>query len=194
MSERLIARMLAPLARAIGSMMARGTVVLATATSKMQTLQIKLLSGEVQDDVEHIEPYGFTAHPHAGAEHVTLFFGGNRSHGVTIMVADRRYRLQGLAEGEVALSDDLGQKIHLTRNGIVIDGAGLTMTIQNIDDLNVTAAGAVNVTAGGKATVTADIIELNGGGAVKGVVQKDCICAFTGFPHPQASATVKASA
>lgn len=56
------------------------------------------------------------------------------------MVADRRYRLQGLAAGEVALYDDLGQKVHLTRGGIVIDGAGLPMTIQNTPHLTADTA------------------------------------------------------
>ena len=106
----------------------------------MQTLQIKLLADEAKDDIEHVEPYGLTACPHPGAEHVTLFFGGDRSHGVVIVVADRRYRLQGLAAGEVALYDDLGQKVHLTRGGIVIDGAGLPMTIQNTPHLTADTA------------------------------------------------------
>lgn len=131
MSERLISRMTAPLARAVGNMLARGTVALVSAASKMQTLQVRLLSGEVKDGLEHIEPYGFTSHPHPGAEAVTLFFGGDRSHGMAIVVGDRRYRLLALAAGEVALHDDMGQKIHLTRTGIVIDGAGLPMMIHN---------------------------------------------------------------
>ncbi|MDO8294381.1 MAG: phage baseplate assembly protein V [Gallionella sp.] len=122
MSERMIARMLAPLACGLGNMLARGTVVLANAASKMQTLQVKLLSGEAKDGVEHFEGYGLTAKPHPGAECIALFFGGDRSNGVVIAVADRRYRLTGLAEGEVALYDDLGHKVHLTRTGIVING------------------------------------------------------------------------
>ncbi|MDN4696283.1 hypothetical protein QYZ44_21395 [Vibrio parahaemolyticus] len=36
---------------------------------------------------------------------------------------------------------------------------------------------------------TADLITMNGG---KGVVQGDCICAFTGAPHSDLSTTVKA--
>lgn len=131
MSERMIARMLAPLARRLGNLLARGTVVLAKSTTKMQTLQVKLLSGEVKDGVEHFESYGLTAHPKSGAEHITLFMGGDRSHGVTIMVADRRHRPTDLAEGEVALYDDLGHKVHLTRTGIVIHGAGQQITLMD---------------------------------------------------------------
>jgi phage gp45-like len=38
---------------------------------------------------------------------------------ITIASDDRRYRIE-LAEGEVCIHDDLGQKVHLTRDGIVI--------------------------------------------------------------------------
>lgn len=163
MSERLIARMLAPVARAVGNMMARGTIVMANAATKMQTLQIKLLSGEAKDGIEHFEPYGYTSHPKAGAEHVTLFMGGDRSHGITIVVADRRYRLAGLAEGEVALHDDQGQKVHLTRSGIVVDGGGLPILMQNsphvtADTAKLTVTGDLEVA--GKADVTGNVTSL----------------------------------
>ncbi|GAD74197.1 hypothetical protein [Vibrio azureus] len=36
---------------------------------------------------------------------------------------------------------------------------------------------------------SADLITMNGG---KGVVQGDCICAYTGKPHSDLSSTVKA--
>lgn len=55
------------------SMMARGTVLLAAAGKKMQTLQVRLTAGEVKDAVEHFEPYGFTSNPlsRRGADHVS---------------------------------------------------------------------------------------------------------------------------
>ena len=124
-------KMIAPYARRISNMLARGTLAAVNAASKMQGLQLRLLAGEVKDNVEHFEPYGFTSNPKGGAEAVAVFLDGDRSHGIAIVVADRRYRLTGLQTGEVALHDDQGQKVHLTRNGIVIDGAGLPMTITN---------------------------------------------------------------
>jgi len=119
------------LARRIGNLLARGTVAAVNAASKMQGLQLRLLAGEIKADVEHFEPYGFTSNPNAGAEAIAAFFDGDRSHGVVLVVADRRYRLKGLAAGEMAIHDDQGQKVHLTRSGIVIDGGGHTVTIQN---------------------------------------------------------------
>lgn len=129
--DRHIARAVAPLQRALANMAARASIVLANSAGRVQRLQVRLLSGEAKSDLDHAEPYGFTACPHPGAEAVTLFFGADRSHGVAVVVGDRRYRLQGLAAGEVALYDDLGQKVHLTRAGIVINGAGLPITLTN---------------------------------------------------------------
>ncbi|RJG06243.1 phage baseplate assembly protein V [Noviherbaspirillum cavernae] len=123
--------MLGPTNRRLSNMLVRGTVITVKPSQKMQRLQAKLLDGETADDLEHFEPYGYTSRPKQGAEVLAMFFDGDRSHGVVIVAADRRYRLKGLKDGEVAMYDDLGQKIHLTRNGIIIDGAGMDVTIQN---------------------------------------------------------------
>ena len=117
------------------SVMARGTVVLAAAGKMMQTLQVKLTAGELKDGVEHFEPYGFTSNPLAGAEVLTLFLNGDRSHGVVVVAADRRYRLQELESGEVAIYSDEGDKVHFKR-GRVID--------IETDTLNIKATTAVN--------------------------------------------------
>lgn len=112
---------LARMMRSINNLALRATVRLVNATSKMQTLQVGLREGETKDGIEHVEPYGFTSHPNTGAEAITLFFNGDRSHGVAIVVGDRRYRLTGLEKGEVALHDDLGQKVHLKRDRILVE-------------------------------------------------------------------------
>ncbi|GFM51460.1 phage baseplate assembly protein V [Pseudomonas capsici] len=119
----------------LNRMLARGTVVLARASSKMQALQMHLTAGEIKDDMEHFEPYGFTSNPLPGAEGIAAFIGGDRSHGLLLVVADRRYRLNALQSGEVAIYTDEGDRIHLKR-GKVID--------IETNTLNVKAAVAVN--------------------------------------------------
>lgn len=116
-------------------LLARGTVVLAHSASKLQALQMRLTAGEVNDDMEHFEPYGFTSNPLAGAEGIVTFLGGDRSHAIALVVADRRYRLQSLASGEVAIYTDEGDKIHFKR-GRIIDIETAT--------LNIRASSAVN--------------------------------------------------
>jgi len=117
------------------SMMARGTVLLTAAGKMMQTLQVRLTAGEVKDSVEHFEPYGFTSNPLAGAEVLTMFLGGDRSHAVVVVAADRRYRIKQLKPGEVAIYTDEGDKVHFKR-GRIID--------IETDTLNIKATKAVN--------------------------------------------------
>ena len=107
----------------IRNMVARAVISWVNDAAKAQAVQIELLADETQDSVERYQNYGFTSVPLPGAEAIVVFAGGLRSHGIVIATEDRRYRLLGMAEGEVALYDDLGQKIHLTRDGIVIETA-----------------------------------------------------------------------
>ncbi|MFO3723942.1 phage baseplate assembly protein V [Pseudomonas sp. HLMP] len=102
----------------IAGVLARGVVVLANSARKLQSLQLRITAGEVKDDVEHLEPYGFTSCPKDGAEALAGFIG-DRSHGVVIMVSDRRFRLQSLKPGEVALYTDEGDRLHFKRGRVV---------------------------------------------------------------------------
>lgn len=117
------------------SMMARGTVVLAAAGKMMQTLQVRLTAGELKDGAEHFEPYGYTSNPLAGAEVLTMFLGGDRSHAVVLVAADRRYRIKELKPGEVAIYTDEGDRIHFKR-GRIIDIETGTLNIKAINAVN----------------------------------------------------------
>jgi len=134
---RTINKMTAPLARRVNLMVSRGVLALVNDAAKMQGVQVKLLSGEVRD-MERVQNYGFTSHPHAGAEVAVVFVGGNRDHGLVLAVDDRRYRVKGLQGGEVGIYDDLGHRITLTRTGIVIDGATHPLNIVNCPQVIVT--------------------------------------------------------
>ena len=141
----------------LNRMLVRGTVVLVDSARKLQALQMRLTAGEVKDGLEHFEPYGFTSNPLAGAEGIAAFIGGDRSHGVLLVVADRRYRIQGMEPGEVAIYPDEGAKVHLKRGRIIDIEA---------DVINFKAATAVNfdtpaITQTG--TITSDGDQVAGG-------------------------------
>lgn len=137
MSMHAFNRMLAPIKRRVQLILSRGVGHLSNSGTELQELQIELLSGEVLDGVEHFEPYGYTSNPHPGFEPIAASMAGKRSHTVCIVAADRRYRLKSLANGEVALYDDIGHVVHLTRAGIFIDGGGHQVTIINTPKLRV---------------------------------------------------------
>lgn len=105
-------KFIAPLQRRILLMLARG-VVQSVSAGGLQKIQMTGLADEVLDGLEHLEPYGFTSKPKAGAEALALFMGGNRDHGVVVMIADRRTRPQGLAAGDVALWTGSGGQVKL---------------------------------------------------------------------------------
>ena len=132
-----IQKLIAPIHRRVMLMVSRCVVDLVNDSLEMQGLQIAVLSGEVRDNVERFQEYGLTSVPFQGAEGVMVSVGGNHDHGIVIAVDDRRYRLKGLADGEVALYDDQGQKVHLTRGGIVIDGAGKPLIITNTPEATI---------------------------------------------------------
>lgn len=112
----------------------------------LQTVQIGIQADVGRDQAERFQQYGMTSVPHAGAECVTLSVGGNTDHQVVINVDDRRYRLRGMKTGEAALYDDLGQTVHLTRDGMVIRGAGLPMLLT--ETTKITLDSDVHVTGG----------------------------------------------
>ncbi|MCZ0823717.1 phage baseplate assembly protein V [Dickeya solani] len=107
------------LQRSLSNLLARAVVTGLNTATKCQLLQIKMAADELKADIEHIEPYGFTSAPHAGAEAVAVYMDGDRSHGVVLVVGDRRYRIAGLQAGEVALYTDEGDSVILKRGRVI---------------------------------------------------------------------------
>jgi len=76
--------------------------------------------------MEAVLPYGLSFRPKVGSEVVFSAVGGRTGHQVTFQIGDRRYRLTGMADGEVAINDDQNadgavHKVHLKRDGILIE-------------------------------------------------------------------------
>jgi len=123
----------------IRMMLGRAVLTLVDDAKKMQSVQVAGMDRETLDDVEHPQPYGFTSHPLPGAEAFMMFVGGDRSHGIALVIDDRRYRLKPLDGGEVALYTHEGSKIAL-RNGRLVE--------IDCDRLSINASDAVNIDTG----------------------------------------------
>lgn len=102
-------RLLAPLKRRVMLMVSRAVVGLVNDAPAMQELQVSLFAGETRGQVERFQNCGFTSAPHPGAEAAVVFVGGNRDHGLIVAVDDRRSRIRGLQNGEVAVYTDEDQ-------------------------------------------------------------------------------------
>jgi len=145
------------LVRAIG----RGRLTSVDDSGVVQKVQMQLSASELRDGTPRLSEYGFHSNPPPGADAVLVCMGGDRTQGVVIACGHQKYRLTGLETGEVALADDLGQTVYLTRSGIVIKGAGLPMLLTDTPEITldtplVHAKGDMNVD--GNLTVTKNIV------------------------------------
>jgi phage baseplate assembly protein V len=145
-------RLLGPLLQRIQMVVSRAVVTLVDDAKGVQAMQLSGLADEVIEDAERLQDYGFTSVPFPEAEAVVVFPGGLRSHALVVAVGDRRYRLKGLAEGEVAIFDDQGQSVILKRAGIRLE-----------------TPFAIEAVAGEAFRITAPTIELIGDVVVGGV-------------------------
>jgi len=116
---RAVEKIMAPALRRVALMVGRAVLELVDDGKPLQAVQLSLLADEVRSNVERIQQYGFTSHPHPGAEGVALAVGGSRDHLVVVAVDDRRYRLRGLAQGEVAIYTDEGDQVVIRRGGVI---------------------------------------------------------------------------
>lgn len=146
-------------------LLARGVVESVDDSPMMRTVQAEFLPGDVREGLEHFEPYGFTSRVKEGAEAIGAFFNGDRSHGVVLVTADRRFRLH-VQEGEVALFDDQGQKVVLKRDGILVETPkNLTATVGG--NTVATVSGTTTLESGA-VTIDAPSVHITGTLAVDG--------------------------
>lgn len=147
--SRELFKAIAPLARRIRLMAARAILTLIDDATKMQGLQVKLLDGEVCNNVDRVQNYGFTSVPLPGAEGIYLALGGSRDHGVVIVSDDRRYRIKGLQGGEVAIYTWKDKEPH-----------GHRIVFNNDGSISVNAKN-INVTATEKVRIEGDVVKIH---------------------------------
>ena len=146
-------------------LLGRGVVESVDDSPMMRTIQAEFLPGDVREGLEHFEPYGFTSRVKKGAEAIGAFFNGDRSHGVVLVTADRRFRLH-VEEGEVAVFDDQGQKVVLKRDGILVETPkNLTATVGG--NAVATVSGTTTLKSG-DVTIDAPSVHITGTLAVDG--------------------------
>lgn len=181
MNSRTLSRLLQPLYRRIRLLLRRGVLTGSDSAAKMQVAQVQV-TPELTLEMEHFEPYGFTSNAQNGAEPLVGNIEG-KSHPVVFVIADRRFRVQGLDKGEVALYDDKGNVIKLGANELSIDAVqhlavtaptcNITSDTTHDGDLTINGSLTVNgdtgisgsLTVGGLITGQAGLAVSGGGGA-----------------------------
>jgi phage baseplate assembly protein V len=145
----------------------RGRIRVVDDTQAVQRVQVQLGADEIKDGAPRLSEYGFQSNPPPGADAVVVFLAGERTNGVVVATGHQQYRMKLLKSGEVAISDNKGQHVYLSENGIRIDGGALPIQITNaptllVDIPAVTMTGSLHVE--GLITGDTDIVA---GGEVK---------------------------
>lgn len=139
----------------------RGRVKTGNDEGAAQLQQVRLGPLETIDNLPRLAEYGFNSMPPADTDAIVLFMGGSRSQGVIVATGSQRYRMRSLKPGEVSISDDKGQSIYLTQKGIVVNGGGLPILVENtpsvtLDTPDVTMTG--NLQVNGNVAVDGNIV------------------------------------
>ncbi len=146
--KRALLKLQSAFRRRLDALFSRGELHATDTTGGVQKLQIELQPGEVLNNVEHLEPYGFTSRPLPGAEVASASMAGDRNRTVVLVAADRRYRKKNLVAGEVALYTDEGDYILLSRGRIVqvVAGTRVRVTAPDVEIVgNATVSGTLTV-------------------------------------------------
>lgn len=150
-----IRRLIAPIKRSIRLLISKAVVkaIYDGEDETLQKLQLSILKDELRDRVERYQNYGFSSHPHAGAEAAVVFPSGSRDRGIVLAVDDRRYRIKSLKPGEVAIYTDEKDHIILKR-GNKIELKTKTFIINADDECRVASK---NIIFDGHITATKDM-------------------------------------
>lgn len=147
----------------------RGRVTLVDDSGAVQFMQARLDSSSLKDGIPRLAEYGFQSNPPVGSDVTVLFMAGNRSDGVVIACGHQTYRMRGLADGEVAISDDKGQHVYLSAAGIRVQGNNLPIQVDTMSSVTVNAASA-KVSCSGDIELDAATLHVNANTTFTGTV------------------------
>jgi phage gp45-like len=105
----------------------------------LQLLQVteraagKGFADRVTDRVMRLTEFGFSSAPPIGAEVMVIRRGADRAQPMVIATSHRPSRRKNLQPGEVIIYNADGSYVWIKNSGIVIDGGGQPITVQNGD-------------------------------------------------------------
>ena len=196
--ERTLNAFVARMRNRIRLMVGRVLLSIVDDAKTIQTAQVQGLAGEVLEDVERIQQYGFTSVPLSGAEGVAVFLGGERSVGLIIATDDRRFRVKKLQPGEVCLYTDEGDTIKFLRGKqiAITSGGKVSVVAPDVDvqatTLNVKASTGIfeinDLTFDTPVMkVTGDVQDHSGGDGARTMMQMRGT--FNSHTHPETNAS-----
>jgi phage baseplate assembly protein V len=140
-----------------------GKVTRVDDSKRLTRLQVKQGKDGLIDDVPMVGLYGIASVPPLDSEILLLRLGGDRSQTFGVGSIHIESRLKDLQPGDVAIFDMRGAHIRLTAEGIHVDAAGLSITVDNAD--------TVTVVAETKVRLDTPLVELTGDLTVDGDIK-----------------------
>jgi phage baseplate assembly protein V len=107
----------------VNNMVARSVVNVVNDALKTQRLQLTIQSDELEDDVEHMQPYGLSFVPPAGSEAIALAVRGDRDHTIALCVQNPDERPTGNPPRTGGLYTDGEWRLFIEQDGTVNAGA-----------------------------------------------------------------------
>ena len=181
------------LARRVLQMVGRGRIRFVDDSGAVQRVQVQFNDLETIDEMLRVSEFGFASNPPPGTDAVALFIAGDRSGGLIIGTNNQQYRMVALGSGDAAIYDSRGQSVWLTDAGIVVNGAGLPLAINNTPTVTVNASIEVelntpllnvtgNIKSGGSIAAAGDITDNTASGNAESMASGRRI--YDGHGHP----------
>ncbi|MBW9336192.1 baseplate assembly protein [Herbaspirillum sp. RU 5E] len=130
----------------------------------MQRLQVRLNALQTIDGVPYMSHFGFSGRAPVGSDALVAFVGGDRGNGVVLGTNHPDSRPRNLIEGEAAVYNQVGIRIYLSNGGLVIEAAGLPVSLNNAPTVTINASTKValntpELDVSGKITAGGDITD-----------------------------------
>jgi phage baseplate assembly protein V len=120
-----------------------GTLTAINDAGTVQTVQLKLNTGEMRDGTPVVQLFGLSANPPAGTNAVAHFLGGDRSNAVVVGTNHQPSRPVNQKSGETTLYNNFSMTIALTQAGIIINGGGQPLIVENAPTVTINAPTAI---------------------------------------------------
>ncbi len=117
--------------RCLMTVFGRGRVKLVDDSGPVQRAQVRFGALEIIDDLPVPHDFGFTSNPPVDSDVFAAFMSGERKNGIVVSIGSQQYRMRNLKSGEMAIYDSIGQSVHLSKTGIIINGNGNPVNIVN---------------------------------------------------------------
>lgn len=130
----------------------------------MQRLQVRLNALQTIDGVPYMSHFGFSGRAPVGSDALVAFVGGDRGNGVVLGTNHPDSRPRNLEQGEAAVYNQPGILIYLSNGGLVIEAAGLPVSLNNAPTVTINASTKValntpELDVSGKITAGGDITD-----------------------------------